>query len=112
MELVTIKTDDYFLILMESLLIFFGIVALLIALKVRTRYPKLTSGGWLEICAGLGSFILHAIFDVLDTMKWDINEFSDWLNVFDGFFFVLSILLIAYGVWKIANYGAELWGLE
>ena len=114
MVLVSLDPADLFLISMEVLIVLGLSVAFFFALKVRSQYPKLTSEGWMCICAGIVSILIHGIFDAIDTLKWDITgiEMNDWLNVFDGSFFVLGILLIGYGIYKTANYGAKIWGLN
>ncbi|NHJ01327.1 MAG: hypothetical protein EAX86_04250 [Candidatus Heimdallarchaeota archaeon] len=109
MVLVYLDPADLFLIVIEVLIVLGLFIALIIGYRVRIRFPKLTVHGWNEICFGLLGISLHAVFDALDTLKWDISEFTDWLNLFDGSFFVLGIILIGIGIWKIANYGASAW---
>jgi hypothetical protein len=110
-ELFVLEPADYFLIIMESTVVVGVLVVIVLALAIRSRYPELTSEGWLVICTGLISIIFHGIFDVLDTLKWNIDYMTDWLNVFDGLTFVAGIALLALGTWQIANYGAKKWGL-
>ena len=109
--MVTLDPDDLFLILIEILITIGLLVNLLFALKIQSRFPDLTSKGWREIWLGLLGISLHSIFDVLDTLKWDIEDFTDLLNVFDGFFFVLGLIVVGLGIYKIANYGATTWEL-
>ena len=111
MALVTLEPDDLFLISIEFLISVGLLTALVFALKIRARYPNLTAKGWLEICTGLLGILLHSIFDVLDTLKWSIEDMTDLLNIFDGLFFVLGIVLVGIGIMKIANYGAIVWEL-
>ena len=113
MAFVTIDPEDQFLITMEFLILIGLLISLILALRIRSRHPNLTSKGWLEICIGLFFIALHASFDVLDTLKWALEEIdiSDVFNVFDGLFFFLGICLVGFGIMKIANYGAEAWEL-
>ena len=110
MQIELIEPDDFFLIGMESLIVIGLIVAFVFAFLVYSRYPKLTSQGWRSILIGLVFMLLHAIFDVLDTMQWD-DIVVDALNVLDGATFVIGLLLFAMGIYKIAEYGAKQWGL-
>ncbi|MHA1968620.1 MAG: hypothetical protein ACW964_12545 [Candidatus Hodarchaeales archaeon] len=109
MALVTLDSDDLFLVTMESLILIGLVITLILALRIRSRYPNLTSIGWLEICVGLLGVALHAVFDVLDTFKWSIEDMSDLLNVFDGSTFVLGLILVGIGILRVANYGAKAW---
>ena len=59
---------------------------------------------------GLVFMLIHAIFDVLDTMQWD-DLVVDTFNVIDGATFVIGLLLFALGIYRIAEYGAKQWGL-
>ena len=113
MAFVTLDPEDQFLITMEFLILIGLFLSLILALRIRSRYPNLTSKGWLEICIGLFFIALHAGFDVLDTLKWAVDaiDMPDLLNVFDGSFFLLGICLVGFGIMKIANYGAEAWEL-
>ncbi len=111
MALVTLEADDLFLISIEFLISIGLLVSLAFALKIRSRFPNLTVKGWLEICIGLLGIFVHGIFDVLDTFKWNIEDLNDILNVFDGLFFVLGLVLVGIGIMKIANYGATAWEL-
>lgn len=110
MQIELIKTDDLFLIGMESLIVIGLIGAIIFAYLVQSRYPKVTSQGWKFILIGLVFMLLHAIFDVLDTMQWD-DLVVDSLNVIDGATFVIGLLLFALGIYRIAEYGAKQWGL-
>ena len=109
--MVTLDPDDLFLISIEILITIGLLVNLLFALKIQSRFPDLTSKGWREIWLGLLGISLHSIFDVLDTLKWGMEDFTDLLNVFDGFFFVLGLIVVGLGIYKIANYGATTWEL-
>lgn len=111
MVLVALNPDDLFLITMETIIVIGLIISLIIALMVRSRYPKLTSQGWFEIYAGIACILFHGVFDVLDTLEWSIEILTDWFNVFDGLFFVIGLILVGVGIWKIANYGATAWEL-
>jgi hypothetical protein len=111
LTLVTLEPDDLFLISIEFLISVGLLISLAFALKIRSHYPNLTEKGWLEISTGLLGIFLHSIFDVLDTLKWSIEDLNDLLNVFDGLFFVLGIVLIGIGIMRIANYGAIAWEL-
>ncbi|MFX0085220.1 MAG: hypothetical protein ACFFAU_06070 [Candidatus Hodarchaeota archaeon] len=111
MALITLERDDLFLISIEFLISIGLLISLVLALKIRSRYPNLTVKGWLEICIGLFGILLHSIFDVLDTLKWNIKDLNDILNVFDGLFFVLGLVLVGIGIMKIANSGATAWEL-
>lgn len=109
MVLVYLDPEDIFLVTIEFLIVLGLLIALILAYRVGIRFPKLTSQGWTQIIIGIGGIFLHGIFDALDTLKWEIPEFTDWLNLFDGSFFVLGLLFIGIGIWKIANYGASAW---
>ena len=111
MALFTLDPEDLFLVTMEFLILIGLVFTLFLALRIRSRYPKLTSIGWLEICIGLLGVALHAVFDVLDTLKWSIEDMSDFLNVLDGSTFVLGLILVGIGITRVANYGAEAWEL-
>ena len=113
MAFVALDPEDQFLIIVEILTLVGLLISSFLALRIRSRYPNLTSKGWLEVCIGLFSMALHAGFDVLDTLKWSIEEIdmSDLLNVFDGSFFLLGICLVGLGIWKTASYGAKEWDL-
>ena len=105
-----IDPEDMFLIGVESLIVIAIAIALIIAIIVRTRHPKVSTG-WNFIILGLVSLLLHGIFDVLDTMQFD-DLLVDIINVFDGATFLLGLLLFALGIYRIAEYGAKQWGLE
>ncbi len=101
--------EDLVLIGVESLITLGLLGALIMAYLVQSRHPKLTSKGWTAIIIGLAFILLHAIFDVLDTLQWE-DLVVDILNVLDGATFVLGLLLFAVGIYGIAEYGAEQWG--
>ncbi len=111
MDLFTLDSGDTFLIIIESTVIIGLLVALVIALVIWSQYKEMASKGWLIICGGIASIMIHGIFDVLDTFKWSIDGFRDLLNVFDGIFFVAGIIMITAGIWLIADSGAKAWGL-
>ncbi|MHA1167838.1 MAG: hypothetical protein ACTSRU_08465 [Candidatus Hodarchaeales archaeon] len=111
MDLFTLASGDYYLIIIESTVIVGLLAALVLALIIWSQYKDLASKGWLEICIGIASIMIHGVFDVLDTFIWSIDGFRDLLNVFDGIFFVAGIILITIGIWMIADHGAKAWGI-
>ncbi|MFW9994419.1 MAG: hypothetical protein ACFFD4_20415 [Candidatus Odinarchaeota archaeon] len=111
MDLFALDSGDYFLFMMEFISCIGLAIALVLALIVKSRYSKLASRSWLIICLGLACIVLHGIFDVLDTLKWSIDNVVDWLNIFDALFFVIGIVLLGAGIWQFAKHGAEAWGL-
>ena len=110
MQIELIEPDDVFLISMESMIVIGLIGAIVFAYLVQSRYPKVISQGWKYILIGLVFMLIHAIFDVLDTMQWD-DLVVDTFNVIDGSTFVIGLLLFALGIYRIAEYGAKQWGL-
>lgn len=102
--------EDLFLIGAETLIALGVLGAIILAYLVQSRHPKLTSRGWSMIIIGLVFILLHSIFDVLDTLQWE-DLVVDILNVLDGATFVLGLLLFAFGIFRIAEYGAQQWGL-
>ena len=110
MQIELIDPEDVFLIGMESMIVIGLIGAIVFAYLVQSRYPKVISQGWKFILIGLVFMLIHAIFDVLDTMQWD-DLVVDSLNVIDGATFVIGLLLFALGIYRIAEYGAKQWGL-
>ncbi len=112
--MVTIQVDlidpeDVYLIGVESLIVLGVLVALIIAYLIQSRHTKIAKG-WNFIVIGLGFILFHSIFDVLDTMQWD-DLIVDVLNVFDGATFLFGLLLFALGIYRIAEYGAQQWGM-
>lgn len=89
-------------------------------IKIRKDYPKLTEEGWKFMVFGIFSLFLHSICDALDTLDYmDItnNEnqadlINDILNLLDGSGYLIGILLLSLGIYKIANYGAKVWEIE
>ncbi|TFG14017.1 hypothetical protein EU537_04775 [Candidatus Thorarchaeota archaeon] len=110
MQIGLLDPEDLFLISMESLIALGLFVATLFAYKIRKKHPRITSEGWTSIVAGIALLMFHAIFDALDTLQFD-DSLVDVLNLFDGSTFVIGLLLFAYGVYRIADYGAKQWGL-
>lgn len=105
-----IDPEDMILIGVEFLIVVGLLIALVIAFLVRSRHPKL-SKGWNFIILGIVFILLHGIFDVLDTMQFD-DLLVDTLNVFDGATFLIGLLLFAFGIYRIAEFGAQQWGLK
>jgi len=110
MQIGLLDPEDLFLISMESLIVLGLFTATVISYKIRKKHPRITSEGWTSIVAGIAILMFHAIFDALDTLQFD-DFVIDILNLFDGLTFVIGLLLFAYGIYRIAEYGAKQWGL-
>ncbi|MHA1637745.1 MAG: hypothetical protein ACTSUO_03330 [Candidatus Thorarchaeota archaeon] len=106
-----IDPDDIFLIGMESMIVVGVLIAVIVAYLIQSRHPKITSMGWKTIIIGLAFILFHSIFDVLDTLQFD-DLVVDVLNVLDGASFVIGLVLFALGIYKIAEFGAQQWGIE
>ena len=104
-----IDPEDVYLIGVESLIVLGVLVALIIAYLIQSRHTKIAKG-WNFVVIGLGFILFHSIFDVLDTMQWD-DLIVDVLNVLDGATFLIGLLLFALGIYRIAEYGAQQWGM-
>ncbi len=110
LAIVWLESEDIYLFAIEALITVGFLASCIIAWFLRTKFPKQSSKGWIWISLGLFSIAIHGVFDALDTLKWDVESLKDWLNFFDGLFFVLGILLIAIGIYWIAKLGAKKWG--
>ncbi|MFW9920744.1 MAG: hypothetical protein ACFFED_14160 [Candidatus Thorarchaeota archaeon] len=104
-----IDPEDVFLISVEALIVVGLLVAVIFAYIIQRQHAKITSG-WNFIFFGLIFLLLHSIFDTLDTLQLD-DFVIDILQLLDGSTFVLGLLMFAFGIYKIAEYGAKRWGL-
>jgi len=112
--LLLIDPADTILILFEIIIAVLLMVTCIVAIKLQKQHSKLASKGWPAIVNGLVLILIHAIFDVLDTLDYsdllaDDTLLVDLLNVGDGLSLVVGIGLLAYGIYVIAEYGAEIW---
>lgn len=105
-----IDPDDLYLWTIELLIIVGLLVSVYFAIKVKSKYKYLTEHGWNTIVYGMIFILFHAIFDALDTLEWTDDVITDMLNVLDGGTFVIGLCIVAFGIWKIAQYGDEIWG--
>ena len=96
---------------MESMIVVGVLIAVIVAYLILSRHPKITAMGWKTIIIGLTFILVHAIFDVLDTLQFD-DLVVDIFNVIDGATFVIGLVLFALGIYKIAEFGAQQWGIE
>ncbi len=104
-----IDPEDTFLVGAEALIIVGLLIAVILAYMIHKRHASIATG-WNFILFGMISLLFHAVFDMLDTFQWD-DLVVDVLNVLDGFTFCLGLLLLAFGIYKIAEFGAKKWGL-
>jgi hypothetical protein len=104
-----IDPEDTFLVSAEALIIIGLFIAVILAYMIHKRHSSIATG-WNFILFGMISLLAHSIFDMLDTFQWD-DLVVDVLNVLDGFTFCLGLLLLALGIYKIAEFGAKKWGL-
>ncbi|TXT56524.1 MAG: membrane protein of unknown function [Candidatus Thorarchaeota archaeon] len=105
-----LSPDDLVLFGVESLIAIGVFIAIVIAILIHMRYPTLTSKGWRTIIIGMVFILLHSIFDAIDTLQFD-ELTIEILNLLDGSTFVVGLILFAFGIYNIAEYGAEQWGL-
>jgi hypothetical protein len=103
-----IDPSDLFLISIEIIISLGLLVALIISLMVRKKFLILANQGWNIVCLGIVCLLLHAIFDAIDTINL-ADVLIDILNLFDGLFFLLGIIILGFGIFKIANFSAEQW---
>lgn len=101
--------EDTFLISAETLIIIGLAIAVFFAYRIHKKHSSINTG-WNIILYGMISLLVHSIFDMLDTLQWD-DFVVDVLNVLDGTAFVLGLLLLAVGIYKIAEFGAKKWEL-
>ncbi len=104
-----IAPEDVFLISAEALIVVGLFVAVVFAYTIQKKHAKIANG-WNFIFFGLIFLLLHSVFDTLDTLQID-DLLVDILNILDGSTFVLGLLMFAFGIYKIAEYGAKRWGL-
>ncbi len=104
-----IDPEDVFLISAEALIVIGLLVAVVFAFIVQKKHAKIANG-WNFIFYGIIFLLLHSVFDMLDTLQLD-DLIVDILNILDGSTFVLGLLMFAFGIYKIAEYGAKKWGL-
>lgn len=112
--------EDLILFLFELTIAIGLLIVCFLVIKIKKDYPKLTEEGWTFIVLGMISLLLHALFDALDTldfMQVTNNEtqadfINKILNLLDGSGFLLGIMLLSLGIFKIANYGAKVWEIE
>lgn len=105
-----IDPEDVFLISIEVLIVIGLIVAIAFAYIVQKQHAKIATG-WNFILFGLIFLMLHSAFDAFDTLQLD-DVVIDTLQLLDGSTFVLGLLLFAFGIFKIAEYGRNKWGLQ
>ena len=101
-------TDTYQILELLTTLIL--LVALIFAISIHFKYPKLSAKSWLTICYGLFFLVIHALFDLLDSHDWETEILSDYFNIVDGITYIIGLLLIALGIVKISKKGQEIWG--
>ncbi len=104
-----IDPEDVFLISAEALIVVGLLVAVIFAYTIQKKHAKIANG-WNIIFFGLIFLLLHSIFDTLDTLQLD-DLIVDILQILDGSTFVLGLIMFAFGIYKIAEYGAKKWGL-
>ena len=112
--------EDLFLILVELTIAIGLLIVCYLVIKIKRDYPKLTEEGWTFIVIGMISLLLHALFDALDTLDFmsitnneaQADFINDILNLLDGSGFLLGIMLLSLGIYKIADYGAKVWEIE
>ncbi len=106
-----LDSADLFLFVVEIIIAFGFLVVFLFSLFMSTDYHKI-SKGWNFVIVGLFFIFIHAVFDVLDTLKWEKKITRDILDFFDGLFFVFGLLLLALGILRINKHSKTLWGFE
>lgn len=106
-----LDSADLFLFIVEIIIAFGFLVVFLFSLFISTDYHKI-SKGWNCVIGGLFFIFLHAVCDVLDTLKWEKRKIRDILDFFDGLFFVVGLLLLAFGILRINKHSKTLWGFD
>lgn len=106
--------QDIFLFIVELLNMIGFSVSLSFALfnYAKHRSTKFPLRGWEIICVGLLLGVIHSFFDLLDTLDWGNDAVIDWLNLFDGAFFVLSIVMFGVGILLTLKWNIAQWGLQ
>lgn len=87
------------------------IVSLFFALRIHSKYPKLSGSSWITVCYGLILLTIHSFADFLDSIDWgDNNMIRDIFNIIDGLTYIFGLIFIAVGIVLISKRGQEIWG--
>ncbi|MHA1248305.1 MAG: hypothetical protein ACTSPE_13335 [Candidatus Thorarchaeota archaeon] len=111
MQTELIAPADAPLIAAETAIVIGLVVATAISLSIRGRHLKLARYGWNYIVGGLVLLVVHALFDVLDTLQIE-DLLVEIFNVLDGTTFLIGMICFAVGIVRIAEHGAKEWGLD
>ncbi|MBD3190750.1 MAG: hypothetical protein GF308_08900 [Candidatus Heimdallarchaeota archaeon] len=103
-----IKEGEGFTFAVE-LIIFVGFVAISgLLFQLRSRFPELTTRGWIELIIGAPLIALKGLFDGLDTVAPD-GVAHDIFDYGEAVLFFIGLILLGIGLLRMALYSAKVW---
>ena len=103
-----IEPDDGLTFTVEVTLFVGFIFISVLLLLLRSKFPQLTTNGWVELLIGAFCIALKGLTDGLDTIAPD-GLLHDIFDTAEAGFMFIGLILLGIGLIRITIYSAKIW---